>query len=253
MKFPVEKVVLGPESVAQSVFVQAAQSPARIFRETLAEDASLGLAIVGTRQPTPKSRQFLRESIAALRGSHLTIISGFALGIDSEAHAAALDSGLRTVAVVAGGLDLDYPRANSELRTQILEAVGLIISESPLRTYPYHSDFLLRNRLIARWSRATLVVEAAARSGALSTASWALKYGRDVYAIPTFPGDPCFAGNQRLLDEGAYPFWGPHSLGSSWANFSGFRLPARTQENSLFLPGFSIAKPGPRLGKNGLA
>ena len=119
MKFPVEKVVLGPESVAQSVFVRRAVLPD--FRETLAEDASLGLAIVGT--PThPKSRQFCGNP--SPRSSPFDVI-WLCIGVDSEAHAAALDSGLRTVAVVAGGLDL-LPR---ELRTPDadLEAGGLII------------------------------------------------------------------------------------------------------------------------------
>lgn len=176
-----------------------------------------GLAIVGTRTPQARARAWVRSVLQELRGAPLVIISGLAVGIDAEAHEAAIRAGLPTIAVVAHGLDLQYPRENAALRLKILEAGGLILSEFGFGVLARKYQFLRRNRLIAGWSRATWVVEAPERSGALNTAKWAREQHRTLFATPGFPGDPALAGCQDLLDaHAAVPIWGAHSFGREW-------------------------------------
>ena len=178
---------------------------------------SRGLAVVGSRYPTLRSRVRLRRWISELSGTGLIILSGFARGIDGEAHDTALRSGLPTIAVLGAGFDLDYPRGHRSLRDRILSSGGLILTEYGIGTEPRPRHFPDRNRIIAALSSAVLVAEAARRSGALNTAKWAETLDRQRYAVPCSPDDPRFAGNRRLLDEGhALAFWGAHSLGATW-------------------------------------
>ncbi len=176
-----------------------------------------GLAIVGTRQPERSTERDVREAVAALRGSGLVIVSGLARGVDAAAHEAALEAELPTIAVVAGGWDVCYPREHEELRTRILRAGGLVITEQGPGEPPYESCFLERNRWIAALSKTIWVAQAPVRSGALNTAKWARDLGRVVLATPSRPGDPAFLGNQDLMDRHeAQCFWGAHSLSSVW-------------------------------------
>jgi DNA protecting protein DprA len=186
--------------------------------ERLPED---GLAIVGTRQPQSRSIEQVRTALQDLSSSSLIIVSGLARGIDACAHSAALAAGLPTLAVLGAGLDLDYPKQNSELRSQILEADGLLVSEFAPGTPALSHHFLRRNRMIAAWTKATWIVEAAMQSGALNTARWARDQNRICFAVPCFPGDPRLAGNQILLDrDHALPFWGSHSFGAAWLDLA---------------------------------
>lgn len=176
-----------------------------------------GLGIVGTREPNLSITQWLRDSLRSIAGQPLIVISGLARGVDSVAHEVALESGVPTVGIVAGGLDQHYPLETYRLRQRIIESGGAVISEFPAGTPPYKSGFLARNRWIAAFSRAVVVGQAGVRSGALNTARWTRELGRDLYAVPCFPGARGMEGNQRLLEEGgAYPFWGVRSLGTSW-------------------------------------
>lgn len=180
-----------------------------------------GLAWVGTRSPRLESRKRVHSSIELLARRGLILISGFARGIDTEVHEAALRSGIPTLAVLAAPIEKNYPYQNFDLRKRILAAGGLMVTEFPEGTTTYASQFLLRNRLIAHWSSAVVVSEAQQRSGALNTASWALSAHIPCFAVPCAPGDPAFGGNQKLLDdEGAIPFWGVHSLGAAWLELS---------------------------------
>ncbi len=188
-----------------------------------------GLAVVGTRQPERSTERDVREAVASLRGSGLVIVSGLARGVDAVAHEAALEAGLPTIAVVAGGWDVCYPRDHEELRTRILQAGGLVITEQGPGEPPYESCFLERNRWIAALSQAVWVAQAPVRSGALNTAKWARDLGRVVFATPSRPGDPAFLGNQDLMDlHEAQCFWGAHSLGSVWLELHSLRPGLRT-------------------------
>jgi DNA processing protein len=195
----------------------------------------LGLAVVGTRHPQKRSLDFLSSVMQELRGSNLIIISGLARGIDAAAHTLALENGLRTIAILGCGIDIDYPKENQSLRTQILKAGGLILSPFETHFTPIPRNFIERNGLIAGFSKATWVVEAAAVSGTLNTAAWATRFNRGLYATSCFPNDPFFEGNEKLLSQrrtDRYPiaesFFGAHSLGSTWPD-----LERRSQAQSL--------------------
>jgi DNA protecting protein DprA len=191
-----------------------------------------GFAIVGTRHPQARNVNFVCEIISHLRNSGLIILSGMARGIDSAAHIAAMDAGLQTIAVVAGGVDVPYPPENAVLQKRILENGGLVISEYPPGTKPEAWNFLRRNRLIANWSKATWVAEAAFRSGALNTAKWARDYHRTSFATPCFPGDRALAGNQGLIDEHeAQPLWSVKSLGGVWSELNTFPKKRRKKKD----------------------
>lgn len=189
--------------------------------DLLSRIPDFGLAVVGTRDPQTRSLSLVRRTIAELRGTPLIILSGFARGVDTCAHETALQFGLPTIAVLAGGCDQPYPRENEFLKQKILNAHGLIISEFAPGTEPRPHFFLQRNRLIAGWAKATWVVEASYRSGALNTAYWAREHQRLCFATPCFPSDPVYCGNQVLIDrDHALPLWGTHSLGAAWLDLS---------------------------------
>jgi DNA protecting protein DprA len=189
-----------------------------------------GLAVVGTRYPQPRTLQQVRDIIRTLaahaRGLESfkpILVSGFARGIDRAVHEAAIAFGLPTVAVLGCGIDIQYPAHHAELRRAILDspAGGLLVSEYEWKARAYASQFLARNRLIAQWTRATWVVEAGMKSGAMNTAKWARNQDRDCYATPGFPGDSSLAGNEWLIDlHHATPLWGAHSLGRTWIDLA---------------------------------
>ncbi|MBU6153470.1 MAG: DNA-processing protein DprA [Bdellovibrionales bacterium] len=183
----------------------------------------LGLAIVGTRHPQNRSLRILARTVEKLSGSGLIIISGFARGVDSAAHELALRHGLRTIAILGCGIDVDYPKENRRLRDQILLEGGMILSSFDRGSPPLPHAFHQRNGMIAGFSKAVWVVEAAGVSGTLNTASWAQKFNRDLYATSCFPDDPFFQGNQKILSQSqpdrypvAHPFFGPQSLACTW-------------------------------------
>ena len=137
-----------------------------------------------------------------------------AYGIDAAAHRGALDAKGKTIAVVGSGIDDAslYPRANLRLAQEILASGGLIISENPAGTKPQTWDFIKRNRLIAALARATVVVEAPIKSGALSTAKYALELGREVYAVPGDALRENAKGSNGLIASGAVPLIDPQEL-----------------------------------------
>jgi DNA protecting protein DprA len=181
-----------------------------------------GFGVVGTRRPQARALDFTRRVVTSLRESRIVILSGLALGIDAQAHEAALAANLPTIAFLGGGLETPiYPPRNHALALRILERGGLLVSEYPADFEPRPWSFVQRNRWIAAWSRATWIAQASDGSGALITGSWAQDYHRDLYCTPGFPGDPTMAGGERLLDvDGAIALWGPGSLGYTWSEFS---------------------------------
>jgi DNA protecting protein DprA len=180
-----------------------------------------GLAIVGTRRPQPRCESLARKTILELRSSRLIVISGLAMGIDTVAHQTALEAGLPTLAVLGSGVNQIYPRQNIPLAERIMGAGGLVVSEFEPHQEARPMNFLQRNRLIATWSQATWVVEAAHRSGALNTAKWAREHDRHCFATPAFPGDPALAGNLGLLDRvEADPLWNARCFGKVWIDLA---------------------------------
>ena len=160
------------------------------------------LAIVGTRNPTPYGSRIAGDFAAGFVDREWDIVSGGAYGIDSAAHRGALVAEGRTIAVIASGIDLQYPAGNTRLFDEICEN-GAIVSEVMPGVVAMPHRFLTRNRLIAALSQATLVVEAAFRSGSLRTARDAAELMRPVMAIPGPINSPSSEGCHRLIGERA--------------------------------------------------
>ncbi len=158
------------------------------------------VAIVGARNASANGRLIAGRLAREIGAAGYAIASGLARGIDSAAHQAALDSG--TIAVVAGGIEIIYPPENEPLYRAIAGR-GAVIAEMPVGTVPQARHFPRRNRLISGLSLGVVVVEAAARSGSLITARFALEQGREVFAVPGSPLDPRSAGANGLIREGA--------------------------------------------------
>ncbi len=158
------------------------------------------IAMVGARDASAAGRRMARDLARDLGQAGYVIISGMARGIDGEAHAASLDTG--TVAAIAGGIDQIYPPQHDQLYAQLAQR-GCLVSESPPGYVAQARDFPKRNRVISGLAMATIVVEAAERSGSLITARFALEQGREVMAVPGSPLDPRARGANRLLKQGA--------------------------------------------------
>ncbi len=174
-------------------------------------DADLGLlsgpavAIVGARACSGYGRAVARMLASEATAAGVVVVSGLARGIDGEAHRGALAAGGRTVAVLGCGVDRDYPAAHAQLARALVEAGGLVVSEYAPGIEPAPWRFPARNRIIAGLARATVVVEARERSGALITSDFALEDGREVLAVPGEITSSLSAGTNGLLRQGATP------------------------------------------------
>ncbi|MGE4491845.1 MAG: DNA-processing protein DprA [Syntrophotalea sp.] len=162
-----------------------------------------GLAVVGARRASPDGIRLTRTLCRQIAAQGISIVSGLARGIDRAAHEGALMVDGATVAVLGCGIDRVYPRENEPLYFEILQKGGAILSEYPPGTPPLAQHFPGRNRIISGMCRGVLVVEAAARSGSLITAEFALEQGREVFAVPGPVNNPGNQGTNQLLKEGA--------------------------------------------------
>ncbi|MCX7116900.1 MAG: DNA-processing protein DprA [Legionellales bacterium] len=160
------------------------------------------IAMVGSRKPSMTGAETARRFAFELAKKDMTIVSGLALGIDAAAHWGCLDANGRTVAVMGTGIDVIYPKKHVQLAEKIVEH-GILLSELPLKSPPIAGHFPRRNRIISGLSLATLVVEAAIRSGSLITARLACEQNRDVLALPGSIYNPVARGCLHLLQQGA--------------------------------------------------
>ena len=158
------------------------------------------IAVVGARNASANGRRIARDLAAELGQAGIVVVSGLARGIDAAAHLGALDTG--SVAVVAGGINIVYPEENRGLH-EALARDGALLAEMPLGTEPQARHFPRRNRIISGIALGIVVVEAAAKSGSLITARYALEQGREVFAVPGSPLDPRSRGANDLLRNGA--------------------------------------------------
>jgi DNA processing protein len=177
--------------------------PLLFYRGSCKALGARGVAIVGTRKPSPGGSARSRELARELSDRHVTVTSGLARGIDTAAHQGALLGPSESVAVVGTGLDVPYPLENAELALEVAKR-GCVVSEQLLGTQPHAGVFPMRNRIISGLSLAVVVVEGGVRSGALITAKWGLEQGRDIGAVPGFPGDFRSAGPNQLIKQGAF-------------------------------------------------
>ena len=171
---------------------------------TVRGDAALAarpcLAMVGARNASAAAVKLARDFAAGLAEAGVVVVSGLARGIDGAAHRGALNGG--TIGVIASGIDITYPPEHADLQEEVATR-GLLLAEQPPGTEPLARHFPSRNRIIAGIAAATLVVEAAPRSGSLITARLAGEFGREVMAIPGSPLDPRSHGCNQLIRDGA--------------------------------------------------
>src|SRR4051794_15461871 len=173
--------------------------------------AQPAVAVVGARRGSAYELEVARALGRGLSSAGVTVVSGMALGVDSAAHAGALEAGGRTVAVLAGGADVAYPASKRALHRELARH-GTVVSEMPPGFAPRKWAFPARNRIIAGLAGLTVVVEAAERSGALITARIARELGRDVAAVPGQVTTPVAAGANALLRDGAHLVDGPQAV-----------------------------------------
>ncbi|MGZ6987529.1 MAG: DNA-processing protein DprA [Thermoanaerobaculia bacterium] len=175
--------------------------PVLFARGTAYPDAP-AIAVVGARRASRAGLDAARALATSLAEAGVTVISGFARGVDAAAHRAALEAGGKTAAVFGCGVDVCYPAEQKALLLELLSS-GTALSEFPLGTLPEPWNFPVRNRILAGLARIVCVVEAAEKSGSLITARYATGYGRDVAAVPGSILSPGAAGSNALLTDGA--------------------------------------------------
>lgn len=161
------------------------------------------ISIVGCRKATDYGRKVARDFAYNVSKQDINIISGLAIGIDSEAHLGAVEANKKTIAVLGNGLDTIYPKENIILSQKILDSGGAIISEYPLGTKPKKENFPARNRIISGMSNGLLVIEAKEKSGTLITVDFALEQGRDVFVVPGNIISENSVGTNNLIKQGA--------------------------------------------------
>ena len=177
--------------------------PAVLYVQGRLSGGDYSVACVGSRAAGAYAKRVVHAIVPELVNRGCSIISGGAQGVDAFAHQTALEHGGHTVAVLGSGLLRPYPSTNRRLFSLIVERGGALVSGFPLTMAPAPGNFPARNRIIAGLAQSTVVVQAAAQSGALITARFALEQGRDVYAVPGMFDDPLSAGCHELIKQGA--------------------------------------------------
>lgn len=188
------------------------------YRGVLPDADKAAVAIVGTRRPSGNGIKTALQLGTECGHVGIPVISGLAHGIDTFAHRGAVEGGGFTAAVLACGLDQLYPKSNARLAGHILEKGGCVISEYAPGEPPLAYRFPQRNRLISGLSRATVVVEAPAKSGALITADFALEQGRDVCVCTALLDSIQNSGGKKLAEDGAIPVQCAGDLLREWTN-----------------------------------
>lgn len=171
------------------------------------------IALVGTRRPSNSAREYCNRIVEALKGTDAVIVSGLAQGIDYYCHKAALENNLKTVAVIAQGIELRIPGDRGVLAKDILKTGGTIISEYPGDMASFKGMFPARNRIIAGLSKETVIIESGVKGGALITAEFARKFNRKIYAVPGNFDKETAWGPLNLLRQGiAAPIYMPEDI-----------------------------------------
>ena len=177
----------------------------------LFKTSNIMVSIVGTRDISPYGKDITVRLVNQLADEcpGYTMISGLAIGVDAAAHRAALNRGIRTIAVIPTGIDVVYPLRHREMAEEIIDKDGALISMYPPETDPLAINFLIRNRVIAGLADTVFVTESKTRGGAMVTARLAYDFGRDVLAVPGRVDDIRSAGCNQLIKEGVAEMWIP--------------------------------------------
>lgn len=161
------------------------------------------ISIVGCREASEYGKNIAKDLAYNLGKNNIITVSGLARGIDTSCHIGSLRAKARTIAVVAHGLDMIYPKENRNLAVKILKSGGAIVSEYNIGVKPLKRNFVARNRIISGLSKSLVVIEAKKKSGSLITANFALNEGRDVYAVPGNINNINSEGTNELIKNGA--------------------------------------------------
>jgi DNA processing protein len=198
-------MVLTPEDAEYPERLREIYDPPTVLwiRGDVKQLARPGIAVVGTRQPSPYGAGMAELLSRDLANRRLVILSGMARGVDTAAHKGAMEAGGKTVAVWGTGIDVIYPKENKKLAEQIVATGGTIVSEFPLGTFPAPQNFPIRNRILSGMSVGVLVIEAAEYSGTRITARCAMEQNRDVYAVPGNVTNKNAWGPNTLIKQGA--------------------------------------------------
>ncbi len=176
------------------------------------QDGKRAISIVGSRACSPYGMTVARRFARELADAGCTIISGLARGIDTMAHVGALDASGCTIGVLGSGMAQFFPEENAQLSEDMIARGGAVVSEFPMLMRPSKTSFPQRNRIVAAWSRATLVVEAPPRSGSLHTAGLSSSYGNIVFAIPNSIDSRASAGCHELIRDGGVLCTSSHEI-----------------------------------------
>lgn len=184
------------------------QSPPALLFYRGNPDCLMGkcIAVVGSRRASPQGTEVTHKICKELSEAGVTIISGFALGIDTAAHEGCLDGGSPTAAILGCGIDVDYPSENCALKEKVIDQGGILMSEYPPGVRANRHVFQVRNRIISGLGKALLMMESRIQSGSMLTVHHALDQGKEVYAYPGIPGTEWAEGAHQLLREGANYF-----------------------------------------------
>ena len=234
--------VLTPEDEAYPERLREIYDPPAVLwiRGDVTLLARPGIAVVGTRQPSPYGAGMAELLSRDLANRRMVILSGMARGVDTAAHKGAIEAGGKTVAVWGTGIDVIYPKENKKLAESIVATGGTIVSEYPLGTFPAPQNFPIRNRILSGMSVGVLVIEAAEYSGTRITARCAMEQNRDVYAVPGNVTNKNAWGPNTLIKQGA-------KLTATWEDIwedlpSEIRL--ALEEEQVAAGGGSESKPG---------
>lgn len=217
------------------------------YRGTLPDPERPVVAVVGTREPSGKGAEAAYAFAFAFGECGIPVVSGLARGIDAMAHRGNLDAGGPTIAVLGSGLDEVYPKSNRALARRVVESGGVLMSEYECGEPPRKWNFPARNRIIAGLSRATVVVEAPASSGALITADFAADQGRDLWVAGVGVASAVGAGTRSLAEAGAPVATSAFDVIADW----GFMPPAHTVHVSSGGAEEALTTAGPRRDRVG--
>ena len=221
------------DSAYPNLLKEIADPPPLLYvRGDLGEPDAPSITIVGTRSPTNYGKTISRQLSQQLAENGVTVISGFARGIDTCAHQGVLQANGRTIAVLGNGLSQIYPDENRDLADEIVES-GALISEFAMSVPPFPKNFPRRNRLVSGMSSGTVVVEASVRSGSLITARHAAEQGREVFAVPGQVFSNQSKGSHQLINQGAKLI---NSIDDIWEAFPVRRLTSTLSSSPAQLP-----------------
>ncbi|KIA89235.1 DNA-processing protein DprA [Kaistella jeonii] len=193
------KINLRHQNDLPTLLNECEDAPAILYQKGIYDASLKPLSLVGTRNITSYGKHFIHDFLEEVKNKNIITVSGLALGVDTEAHQVSVANQIPTVAVLAHGFHTLYPSKNKKLSEKILEENGVLFSEFNSSQKPDRENFIQRNRVIAGLSPATIVVETAFGGGSISTATFALNYNREVFALPGRISDKYSQGCNQLI------------------------------------------------------